>query len=142
MLPFQYENGSPNPSAIPPETYHLDYYLMTRSGNAKIQLGLLMDYKHNVELYPEFQKYLREFKPPLLAVWGKNDVIFVPAGAEAFKKDNPNATVKFVDDGHFALYVKLPSSYWPRLIALNKCRESAVAEIGREILQFLEKHRI
>ncbi|PIL22573.1 hypothetical protein GSI_15262 [Ganoderma sinense ZZ0214-1] len=120
---WQYENGSPNRSAIPPETYHLDYYLMTRSGNAKIQLDLLMDYRNNVKLYPEFQKYLREFKPPLLAVWGKNDVIFVPPGAEAFKRDNPNATVKFVDDGHFPL-------------------ESAVAEIGHDILRFLEKQRI
>ena len=76
---------------------------MTRPGNAKIQLELLMDYRNNVKLYPEFQKYFREYKPPILAVCGKNDVIFIPPGAEAFKRDNPNAIVKFVDDGHFAL---------------------------------------
>lgn len=76
---------------------------MTRPGNAKIQLGLLMDYQNNVKLYPKFQKYFREYKPPLLAVWGKNDAIFIPPGAEAYKRDNPNATVKFVDDGHFPL---------------------------------------
>ena len=40
---------------------------------------------------------------PLLAVWGKNDLFFTPPGAEAFKRDLPNATVKFVDGGHFAL---------------------------------------
>ncbi|KAI1789582.1 alpha/beta-hydrolase [Ganoderma leucocontextum] len=120
---WQYEHGSQNAWAIPPETYHLDYYLMTRPGNAKIQADLLMDYRNNVKMYPEFQKYFREYKPPLLAVWGKNDAIFVPPGAEAFKRNNPNATVKFVDDGHFAL-------------------ESAVEKIGHDILEFLQEQRI
>lgn len=83
--------------------YYLDYYLMTRPGNADIQVGLFLDYKNNVALYPEFHKYFRTHRPPTLAVWGKNDQIFVPAGAEAFKKDLPDAVIKFVDAGHFAL---------------------------------------
>ena len=103
VLFLQYTNGAPNPSAVPPETYHLDYYLMTRPGNAKIQLDYLLDYATNVPLYPEFHKYFREYKPPVLAVWGKNDEIFIAPGAEAFKRDNENVTVKLVDAGHFAL---------------------------------------
>ncbi len=101
----QYTTGAPDPSAVPPETYNLDYYLMTRPGNADIQVGYLVNYKTNVDIYPDFQKYFREHQPPLLAIWGKGDQIFVPPGAEAFKKDLPNAVVKFVDAGHFALYV-------------------------------------
>ena len=81
----------------------MDYYLMTRPGNADIQMDIIFDYQNNVKLYPEFQKYFREHKPPVLAVWGKNDPIFLPPGAEAFKKDNPNAEVKLVESGHFAL---------------------------------------
>lgn len=99
----QYVNGSPDPSVIPPETYNLDYYLMTRPGNAQIQTGFFVDYQNNVALYPQFQDYFRTRRPPTLAIWGKNDAIFVPAGAEAFKRDNPDAIVKFVDAGHFAL---------------------------------------
>ena len=100
---MQYIEGAPNACAIPPETYNLDYYLMTRPGNARIQTKLVLDYQTNVELYPKFHKYFRERQPPLLAIWGRNDTIFVPAGAEAFKTDLPKATVKFVDGGHFAL---------------------------------------
>ena len=103
MAFLQYTNGAPNASSIPPETYNLDYYLMTRPSNATIQTKLILDYQTNVELYPTFHKYFRERQPPVLAVWGKNDTIFVPAGAEAFKKDLPKAVVKFVDGGHFAL---------------------------------------
>ncbi|KAI0770343.1 alpha/beta hydrolase fold protein [Fomes fomentarius] len=117
-IKWQYVTGAPNTSAIPPETYYLDYYLMTRPGNAQIQLDLILNYKTNVALYPEFHKYFRERRTPVLAIWGKNDQIFVPAGAEAFSEDNPNAVVKFVDAGHFAL-------------------ESAFGEIGEAILQFL-----
>lgn len=99
----QYVTGAPDPSLIPPETYYLDYYLMTRPGIVKIILGYFLDYKTNVDLYPEFQKYFRTYRPPTLAVWGKNDPAFIPAGAEAFKRDIPDAVVKFVDAGHFAL---------------------------------------
>ena len=68
-----------------------------------MQNDLIFDYQGNVRLYPEFQKYFREHQPKLLAVWGKNDSSFIPAGAEAFKRDLPNAVVEFVDSGHFAL---------------------------------------
>lgn len=100
---MQYVTGAPDPSVIPPETYYLDYYLMTRPGIVNIILGYFLDYKTNVDLYPEFQKYFRAYRPPTLAVWGKNDPAFIPAGAEAFKRDIPDAVVKFVDAGHFAL---------------------------------------
>jgi len=75
---------------------------MERPGNKEIQLDLFLDYASNVKLYPKFQEYLRRSKPPLLAIWGKNDPFFVPAGAEAFRKDLPKAQVQFLDTGHFA----------------------------------------
>ena len=71
--------------------------------NDVIQLDLFLDYASNVALYPKFQEYFRAKRPPLLAVWGKNDPFFLPPGAEAFKRDNPNAEVRFFDTGHFAL---------------------------------------
>ena len=77
--------------------------LLQRPGNSEIQLDLFLDYASNVQLYPKFQEYFRKSKPPLLAIWGKNDPFFIPAGAEAFRRDNPNATVQFLDTGHFAL---------------------------------------
>ncbi len=76
---------------------------MARPGNDEIQLDLFLDYANNVALYPEIHKYLRGKQPPLLAVWGRNDPFFLPAGAEAFRRDNPNAEVSFHDTGHFAL---------------------------------------
>ncbi|KAI9928441.1 hypothetical protein MW887_002486 [Aspergillus wentii] len=99
----QYLTGTKNPEVIPPETYWLDYSLLCRDRNADIQLDLFRDYEENVKLYPKFQEYLRESQIPLLAAWGKNDPIFIPAGAEAFKKDLPNAEVHLIDAGHFAL---------------------------------------
>lgn len=101
--PSQYVTGEPNPEAVPPETYHLDFALLSRPGNADIQLDLFLNYETNVALYPAFQQYFRDRKPPVLAVWGKNDQLFVAAGAEAYKKDNPNAIVRLIDGGHFAL---------------------------------------
>ena len=76
--------------------------MITRPGNMEIQLDLFLDYANNVKLYPAFHEYFRKFKPPLLAIWGKHDPFFVPAGAEAYKRDNPNASVQFLDTGHFA----------------------------------------
>lgn len=99
----QYLIGVSNPESVAPESYTLDQALLERPGNKEIQLDLYLDYANNVKLYPKFQSYFREFKPPLLAIWGKNDVFFIPAGAEAFRRDNPNATVEFLDTGHFAL---------------------------------------
>ena len=100
---WQYVHGVANPESIAPESYTLDTALFERPGNKDIQLDLFLDYASNVKLYPKFQEYFRKSKPPLLAIWGKNDPFFVPAGAEAFKKDVPNAKVHFLDTGHFAI---------------------------------------
>jgi pimeloyl-ACP methyl ester carboxylesterase len=102
-IKFQYVHGVPNPEAVKPEGYWLDYALVNRAGNTDIQLDLFLDYRNNVKLYPKFQEYFRKSKPPLLAIWGKNDPFFIPPGAEAYKRDIPNATVQFLDTGHFAL---------------------------------------
>jgi pimeloyl-ACP methyl ester carboxylesterase len=100
---WQYTHGVANPEMVAPESYTLDQALLERPGNTEIQLDLFLDYASNLKLYPKFQAYFREFKPPLLAIWGKNDPFFIPAGAEAYRRDNPNATVKILDTGHFAL---------------------------------------
>jgi len=86
-----------------PRATTLDSALLARPGNDEIQLDLFRDYASNVALYPKFQDYFRTHRPPLLAVWGKNDPFFLPSGAEAFKRDNRNAEVRFFDTGHFAL---------------------------------------
>lgn len=99
---WQYTHGVAMPESVAPESYTLDMALMERPGNKDIQLDLFLDYASNVKLYPRFQEYFRKSKPPLLAIWGKNDPFFVPAGAEAFRKDVPNAQVQFLDTGHFA----------------------------------------
>ena len=103
----EYSVGIPDPSLIKPEGYTLDAALLARPGNVDIQLDLFLDYANNVKLYPTFQEYFRTAKPPLLAVWGKFDPYFIPAGAEAFKKDIPHATVEFLPTGHFALETHL-----------------------------------
>lgn len=100
---WQYTHGLANPEQVAPEAYTLDNVLMARSGNDEIQLDLFLDYASNVALYPEFQTYFRSHRPPLLAVWGKNDPFFLPPGAEAFKRDLPDAEIHFFDTGHFAL---------------------------------------
>jgi len=100
---WQYTHGVPDPSAVSPDGYSLDNYYLTRPGADELQLDLFGDYKSNVALYPTFQAYFRDHKPPLLAVWGKNDPFFLPPGAEAFKRDIPNAVIRFFHTGHFAL---------------------------------------
>jgi pimeloyl-ACP methyl ester carboxylesterase len=100
---WQYTHGVPNPASVAPESYTLDAALLQRPGNADIQLDLFLDYASNIALYPKFQAYFRAFQPPLLAIWGKHDPFFIPAGAEAYRRDNPNATVHMLDTGHFAL---------------------------------------
>lgn len=119
-LRWQYTAGVPNPDVIAPEGYTLDAAMIARPGNMDIQLDLFLDYANNVKLYPAFQEYFRKSKPPLLAIWGKNDPFFIPPGAEAYRKDNPNATVQFLDTGHFAL-------------------ETHVEEIAAAMRQFLAK---
>jgi pimeloyl-ACP methyl ester carboxylesterase len=115
---WQYTHGVADASQIAPETYTLDAALLARPGNDEIQLDLFLDYASNVALYPKFHEYFRTKRPALLAVWGKNDPFFLPPGAEAFRRDNPNAEVKLFDTGHFAL-------------------ETHVTEIASEILDFL-----
>lgn len=115
---WQYTHGTKDPSEVSPDGYSLDNYYMERKGADEVQLDLFGDYKSNVALYPDFQEYFRKHKPKFLAVWGRNDPFFLPAGAEAFKRDNPNAKVEFFDTGHFAL-------------------ETHVQEIADEIGKFL-----
>ena len=100
---FQYTHGVADPSLVSPDGRSLDDHYLARPGAHEAQLDLLLDYASNVALYPDFHAYFRKHKPPLLAVWGKNDPFFLPAGAEAFKRDIPNADVRFFDTGHFAL---------------------------------------
>jgi pyruvate/2-oxoglutarate dehydrogenase complex dihydrolipoamide dehydrogenase (E3) component/pimeloyl-ACP methyl ester carboxylesterase len=116
----EYASGIADIEAIAPEGYTLDASLISRPGNTDIQLDLFLDYANNVKLYPAFQEYFRKWTPPLLAIWGKNDPYFIPAGAEAFKRDIPAATVEFLDTGHFAL-------------------ETHVDEIAAAMRQFLAK---
>ncbi|MFC3283092.1 alpha/beta fold hydrolase [Litchfieldella rifensis] len=103
MAYYQYTHGVPDVTKVSPDGYTLDAYYLNRPGADDIQLDLLGDYKTNVALYPEFQKYFRTHKPPFLAVWGSNDPFFLPPGAEAFKRDIPDAEILFYDSGHFAL---------------------------------------
>ncbi len=97
---WQYTHGVPDPTMVSPDGYSLDNFYLTRGGAAEVQLDLFGDYKSNVALYPTFQRYFRTHKPPFLAVWGKNDPFFLPPGAEAFKRDIPDAVVRFFDTGH------------------------------------------
>jgi pimeloyl-ACP methyl ester carboxylesterase len=116
----QYTYGVPDEALVAPESYTLDSTLLARPGNAEIQLDLFLDYASNVALYPRVQAYLRGHRPPLLAVWGRNDPFFVPAGAEAFRRDVPGAEVRFLETGHFAL-------------------ETHAEEIGALIVDFLSR---
>jgi pimeloyl-ACP methyl ester carboxylesterase len=100
---WQYTHGVADTSLVSPDGYSLDNFYLARPGADEVQLDLIGDYKNNVAMYPEFQGYFRKCKPPLLAVWGKNDPFFLPPGAEAFKRDIPGAEVRFFDSGHFAL---------------------------------------
>jgi pimeloyl-ACP methyl ester carboxylesterase len=100
---WQYTHGVTDTSVVSPDGYSLDNFYLTRPGADEAQLDLFGDYKSNVAMYPEFQAYFRKHKPPMLAAWGKNDPFFLPKGAEAFKRDIPDAEVHFFDTGHFAL---------------------------------------
>jgi pimeloyl-ACP methyl ester carboxylesterase len=100
---WQYAHGVADETLVAPESYTLDSYLLARPGTDEIQLDLFLDYASNVALYPALHAYFASWRPPLLAVWGKNDPFFLPAGAEAFRRDIPNAEVHLYDAGHFAL---------------------------------------
>ena len=110
---WQYTHGTPDPSLIAPESYTMDQAGLDRPGNAEIQLDLFGDYASNVALYPKFQAMFRSAKPPILAVWGKNDPFFLPPGAEAYARDNPEAEIHLLDAGHFAL-----ETHGPEIAAL------------------------
>jgi pimeloyl-ACP methyl ester carboxylesterase len=100
---WQYTTGVTDKTRVSPDGYNLDNFYMTRPGAHEVQLDLFLDYASNVDLYPTFQDYFRTHQPPLLAVWGEGDPFFLPAGAEAFKRDIRNAEVRFFPTGHFAL---------------------------------------
>ena len=100
---WQYTHGVSDASLVSPDGSALDNHYLMRPEADEIQLDLFGDYKSNVALYPMFQAYFRAHSPALLAVWGKNDPFFLPPGAEAFRRDIPDAEVRFVDTGHFAL---------------------------------------
>jgi pimeloyl-ACP methyl ester carboxylesterase len=100
---WQYVHGVSDETLVAPESYALDSALLARPGNDEIQLDLFLDYASNIAFYPRFHGYFRTRQPPLLAVWGRNDPFFLPAGAEAFKRDIPGAVVRLFDTGHFAL---------------------------------------
>jgi pimeloyl-ACP methyl ester carboxylesterase len=118
---WQYTHGVTDPQAVAPESHALDALLMTRPGNADVQLDLFLDYASNVALYPRFQAYFRAHQPSLLAVWGENDPFFLPAGAKAFQRDLPKAEIHLLNTGHFAL-------------------ETHAAEVAQLMRSFLRRH--
>ncbi|NYU10827.1 hydrolase [Enterobacteriaceae bacterium CCUG 67584] len=120
-IKWQYLEGVADQSLVSPDGYSLEGMQVLRPGNAEIQLDLLLDYASNVKMYPLFQHYFRQHQPPLLAVWGKHDPFFMAAGAEAWKRDLPDAEIRFYDTGHFAL-------------------ETHAREIGSDIRDFLDRH--
>lgn len=120
MTKWQYTEGVQDTSVLAPDGYLLAHAATERIG-VEVQMDLLMDYGRNIEQYPQVHAYFRRYQPPTLAIWGKNDPFFVPAGAEAFKRDNPNADVRFLDTGHFAI-------------------ETHGADIAREMRSFLDRH--
>ena len=118
----QYTTGA-DLERLAPDGYELDIAYLARPGGDEIQLDFIYDYRTNVASYSAWQTYFRQARPPLLAVWGKNDPFFLPPGAEAFKRDQPDAEVSFVDAGHFAL-------------------ETHAAEIAERVADFMTRHNI
>jgi pimeloyl-ACP methyl ester carboxylesterase len=100
---WQHTHGVRDTTLLSPDGFSLDNFYLARCGADEVQLDLLADYQSNIALYPKFEHYFRTCKPPFLVVWGKNDPFFLPAGAEAFKRDIPAADARFFDTGHFAL---------------------------------------
>ncbi|NUO77022.1 MAG: alpha/beta hydrolase [Lysobacter sp.] len=118
---WQYLHGEPDPSLVSPDAYMLDQAYLDRPGNTDIQLAMIYDYRNNLPKYPQWQAYFRKHRPPTLVIWGKNDQIFLAAGAEPYRRDNPDAQVHLLDAGHFAL-------------------ETHGAQIAQLIRDFLAKH--
>jgi pimeloyl-ACP methyl ester carboxylesterase len=120
---WQYVTGVPDETLVDPESWYHDYALLSRPGNDKVQLKLLLDYATNPPMYPAVHEYFRASRVPLLAVWGRGDEIFGPAGAQAFAADAPDAEIHLLDGGHFLL-------------------ESAIDEVARLVRAFLEKAHV
>ncbi|HEY9773565.1 MAG TPA: alpha/beta hydrolase [Planktothrix sp.] len=118
---WQYVHGTVDETMVAPESYTLDDALMSKPGQDDIQLDLFLDYQNNVKLYPTIHEYFAKHQPPLLAVWGKNDPFFLPAGADAYRQHLPKSEVHFYDTGHFAL-------------------ETHVREIAKQMREFLQKN--
>lgn len=119
MIKWQYTEGVQDPSLIAPESYQLASAAIERIG-VEPQMDLLLDYGANLRQYRQLHAFFRQYQPPTLAIWGSNDPFFIPAGAEAYKRDNPNAEVHFLDTGHFAI-------------------ETHGAEIAARMLEFLNR---
>lgn len=100
---WQYLDGVPDPTLVSPDAYMLDQAYLDRPGNNDIQLAMIYDYRNNLPKYPQWQAYFRKHRPPTLVVWGRNDSIFLAAGAEPYRRDNPDAEIHLLDTGHFAL---------------------------------------
>ena len=107
---WQYFHGA-DKERVSPDGYTLDIAYMARPDAEEIQLDLILDYRSNVARYPDFQAYFRAHRPPFLAAWGRNDAHFLPAGAEAYRRDLPDAEIHLLDTGHFAL--ETHASYQP-----------------------------
>ncbi len=122
-LKWQYTHGVQDVTTISPDNWNIDLQHLTREENNEIQLAMFYDYRTNVPLYPEWQKYFRDHQPPTLIVWGKNDHIFPAEGAHPYKKDLTNLEFHLLDTGHFAL-------------------EEKGDEIAHYILNFLWKNNI
>lgn len=120
MTKWQYTQGVKDASLIAPEPWQLAHAAIERIG-VEAQMDLLLDYGQNIKQYAQLHDYFRRHLPPTLAIWGRNDPFFIPAGAEAFKRDNPDAEVRFLDTGHFAI-------------------ETHGAEIAAAMLDFLGRH--
>jgi pimeloyl-ACP methyl ester carboxylesterase len=120
MTRWQYTEGVKDTSLIAPETWQLAHAAIERIG-VEVQMDLLLDYGQNIRQYAQLHEFFRRYQPPTLAIWGKNDPFFLPAGAEAFKRDNPKAEVRFLDTGHFAI-------------------ETHGKEIATSMLEFLDRH--
>jgi len=119
MIKWQYTEGVEDTSRIAPEGYQLAFAAIDRIG-VEVQMDLLLDYGENIRQYEELHEFFRQYQPPTLAIWGRNDPFFTPAGADAFKRDNPNAEVRFLDIGHLAL-------------------ETHGSEIATAMLEFLDR---
>jgi pimeloyl-ACP methyl ester carboxylesterase len=120
MIQWQYTEGVPDVSLIPPESPQLASAAIARIG-VEPQMDLLLDYGSNVKQYPQLHEYFRQHQPPTLAIWGRNDPFFIPAGAEAYRRDNPKADVRLLDTGHFAI-------------------ETHGAQIASHMLEFLDRN--